>query len=531
MLKRVFVGCFILASFATAATVQVQSGDTLGEIAVRYNTSIGEIMRLNHLSDQRIRVGQELRLPLSATITVQAGDTLEAIAKRNGTSVEALRRANNLKNDSLRPGQALRLPDGGSSSNSASSTKTISVASSATYTVRSGDTLEGIGKRFGVSVDQLKAWNGLKDDALKLDQVLNTSAPRVKAPSPQASKPVSRSASPVPSVKPSNAKPASTGMVTGTGNTRTVKTVTVKPGDTLSAIAKRGGVSLETLRRLNGLTSDAIKDGQTLKISEIKPVVSSAPKKPAVTKPAVTRISASPSNTKKPNLTVKPNPVKPAVSSQPSVASAKKPAVVIPAKPTPSGSKPVVVTVKPALPADVQPSAPQPMDEGAAAPAPTAPSDVLEDGTDYQIIEPNLPANVNRNEHLLWPLSGVLTSPFGYRWGKLHTGLDIAVPTGTSVYAALSGTVQFAGWNRFGYGYLVVVRGVDGRDYYYGHNSRLLVQRGQFVRQGSQISRSGSTGYSTGPHLHFEIRIGGKPRNPMAYLPSSQVQQARYAGR
>jgi murein DD-endopeptidase MepM/ murein hydrolase activator NlpD len=171
------------------------------------------------------------------------------------------------------------------------------------------------------------------------------------------------------------------------------------------------------------------------------------------------------------------------------------------------------------------------MDVSAAAAAPTAPSDMLEGTPDFQIVAPNLPKGVNRFERLLWPISGILTSRFGYRWGRLHTGLDIATPTGTSVYAALSGTVQFAGWNSFGYGYLVVIRGVDNRDYYYAHNSRLLVKRGQFVAQGKLISRSGSTGNSTGPHLHFEVRIGGQARNPLAYLPSSQVLQARYAGK
>jgi murein DD-endopeptidase MepM/ murein hydrolase activator NlpD len=171
------------------------------------------------------------------------------------------------------------------------------------------------------------------------------------------------------------------------------------------------------------------------------------------------------------------------------------------------------------------------MDVSAAAVAPTAPSDMLEGTPDFQIVAPNLPKGVNRFERLLWPISGILTSRFGYRWGRLHTGLDIATPSGTSVYAALSGTVQFAAWNSFGYGYLVVIRGVDNRDYYYAHNSRLLVKRGQFIAQGKLISRSGNTGNSTGPHLHFEVRIGGKARNPLAYLPSSQVLQARYAGK
>ncbi len=137
-------------------------------------------------------------------------------------------------------------------------------------------------------------------------------------------------------------------------------------------------------------------------------------------------------------------------------------------------------------------------------------------------------------ERLLWPLQGTLTSFYGYRRLRIgrshfHTGLDIAAPRGTPVYAALSGRVEQAGWSRVGYGKLVIIRGWDGRRYYYGHNSRLLVRVGQWVNQGTAISRVGSTGYATGPHLHFEVRVGGHTRNPLAYLPRSQVQFARYA--
>jgi murein DD-endopeptidase MepM/ murein hydrolase activator NlpD len=130
-------------------------------------------------------------------------------------------------------------------------------------------------------------------------------------------------------------------------------------------------------------------------------------------------------------------------------------------------------------------------------------------------------------ERPLWPMMGVITQRFSYRGPKRgHAGLDLAAPTGTPIYAALSGTVTFSGWNVFGYGQLVTVRGIDGRDYYYAHNSRRLVSKGQRVRQGQMISRVGSTGNSTGPHLHFEIRSGSAIVNPSALLPSSRLRQA-----
>lgn len=135
-------------------------------------------------------------------------------------------------------------------------------------------------------------------------------------------------------------------------------------------------------------------------------------------------------------------------------------------------------------------------------------------------------------ERVLWPLAGVITTRYSYCGkGCGHAGLDIAAPTGTPVYAAVGGTVTASGWNVFGYGNLVIVRGAGGRDYYYAHNSSLLVRVGQTVRQGQVIARVGSTGNSSGPHLHFEVRGGGALVNPLALLPSSQALQAAYRGR
>jgi murein DD-endopeptidase MepM/ murein hydrolase activator NlpD len=133
------------------------------------------------------------------------------------------------------------------------------------------------------------------------------------------------------------------------------------------------------------------------------------------------------------------------------------------------------------------------------------------------------------SERPLWPVQGIITQGYGGRYG--HTGLDIAAPVGTPVYAALSGRVNYASWNPFGYGNFIKITGNDGREYCYAHNSRLYVRVGQIVHQGQLISRVGSTGHSTGPHLHFEIRIGGNVRSPMAYLPGSRVMLAQYRGR
>ncbi len=116
-----------------------------------------------------------------------------------------------------------------------------------------------------------------------------------------------------------------------------------------------------------------------------------------------------------------------------------------------------------------------------------------------------------------WPARGSITSRFGRRWGELHTGLDIAVPRGTTVKAADSGVVSFAGWNG-GYGYCVIINHKNGYQTLYGHNSKLSVKVGQDISKGQKIASSGSTGRSTGPHVHFEVRKNGVPQNPQKYL-------------
>jgi murein DD-endopeptidase MepM/ murein hydrolase activator NlpD len=117
----------------------------------------------------------------------------------------------------------------------------------------------------------------------------------------------------------------------------------------------------------------------------------------------------------------------------------------------------------------------------------------------------------------VWPVNGVLTSGFGWRWGRMHEGIDIAVPTGTPVVAVAAGTVIYAGWMG-GYGNLVVVDHGGGLATAYGHNSGFAAGGGQSVAQGQVVAYSGSTGHSTGPHVHFEVRVNGSPVDPLGYL-------------
>jgi murein DD-endopeptidase MepM/ murein hydrolase activator NlpD len=118
---------------------------------------------------------------------------------------------------------------------------------------------------------------------------------------------------------------------------------------------------------------------------------------------------------------------------------------------------------------------------------------------------------------LIYPVNGTFTSPFGMRWGRLHAGIDISAPTGTPIRAADSGRVAIAGWTG-GYGQYTCIQHTGSMSTCYGHQSRIGVSSGQGVRQGQVIGAVGNTGNSTGPHLHFEVRINGNPVDPMGYL-------------
>ena len=117
------------------------------------------------------------------------------------------------------------------------------------------------------------------------------------------------------------------------------------------------------------------------------------------------------------------------------------------------------------------------------------------------------------------PLKGSFryTSGFGMRWGRMHKGTDFAAPHGTPIYATADGVVTHAGWLS-GYGRLVKIQHEFGIETRYAHNSKLFVKKGQRVSRGQKISAMGNTGRSTGTHLHYEVRVGGKAVNPMIYI-------------
>ncbi|MBR1579894.1 MAG: peptidoglycan DD-metalloendopeptidase family protein [Selenomonadaceae bacterium] len=124
------------------------------------------------------------------------------------------------------------------------------------------------------------------------------------------------------------------------------------------------------------------------------------------------------------------------------------------------------------------------------------------------------------NVPAIWPTTGVVTSPYGLRWGgtDFHPGMDIANDMGTPIVATADGIVVVAGWNSGGYGNMVDIDHGNGIMTRYGHASQVLVSAGQYVKRGQIIALMGSTGFSTGPHVHYEVHVNGQRVNPISYL-------------
>jgi murein DD-endopeptidase MepM/ murein hydrolase activator NlpD len=176
------------------------------------------------------------------------------------------------------------------------------------------------------------------------------------------------------------------------------------------------------------------------------------------------------------------------------------------------------------LPGGVPPAPPPPEPE--PAPAPAEPAAPVIDAPAAVVSAPAPPppaapafASSAYSVGFIWPVNGRLNSSFGYRSGSFHSGIDIGAPYGTAVAAAASGQVTLTVYGDYGYGNYIVVRHADGTQTLYAHLSAIYVSIGQYVGQGEAIGAVGCTGWCTGNHLHFEVKVGGGAVNPLAYLP------------
>ncbi len=149
--------------------------------------------------------------------------------------------------------------------------------------------------------------------------------------------------------------------------------------------------------------------------------------------------------------------------------------------------------------------------------ATTAPSTIVAKGSLSVSVPQSVSDEITEEISFVEPAIGVLTSPYGQRWGKTHEGIDIGGEIGTDILAADSGTVLLSRWVD-GYGNYIELEHKNGYKTIYGHCDSLLVDEGDIVSRGQKIATMGNTGNSTGPHLHFEVILNGEPQNPLDYV-------------
>ncbi|MEM6445496.1 MAG: LysM peptidoglycan-binding domain-containing M23 family metallopeptidase [Cyanobacteria bacterium P01_D01_bin.123] len=352
---------------------------------------------------------------------VRAGETLWQLSRHYGVDVDAIASANNLnRNVKLKAGQVLY----------------ILRTQGRVHVVSKGDTLNSISRRYGISVsDILRASPDVSPNKIEVGQRLTV--PNVR-PSAAPIQIAARPAAPIPALPSrtivSRSAAASTAPAPIQGNIKTPASVSpelasktlpyqAKAGDTLDGLARRYGISKQSIQRANpGTTLNSIQSGQKMRL----------PRMPGV---------------------LMHEDYSPGQENQLALLT-----------PPPSLSR------------------------------------------------PQYPSGFVR------PVTGPITSGYGWRWGRMHHGLDFGGPVGSPISSVMSGEVIFAGWDRGGYGNRVDIRHPNGMVTRYAHGHKIYVKRGQRVMQGDVIMTRGSTGRSTGPHLHFEVRYNNRSYNPLKFL-------------
>ena len=331
-------------------------------------------------------------------------------------------------------------------------------------TVRSGQTLYSLASQYGVPEKQLLSANQMRSAADVHTGRVMVIPHRVALAPDAAIKPTPVSYTPPAAHEPA----ASTGA----------RTHTVVAGDTLYSIARRYGTTVHELVAVNGLSSpESIHTGQTLRLRSdgTHPTIAAA--KTAVPGSQPTRVASLDPKVKIPAM--------PEAKEPPLASTAGAPAVpAVPTIPVIKDGNKDTATVSAAI-------------DRAADPGSTS-------GTEFR-----------------WPVRGRIIAGFGTKPnGEKNDGINLAVPEGTAVKAAEAGTVIYAGNELEGYGNLVLIRHADGWVSAYANNHDLTVKRGDKVNRGETIAHAGMTGAVSSPQVHFELRKGAKPVNPLNYLAS-----------
>ncbi len=303
--------------------------------------------------------------------------------------------------------------------------------------------------------------------------------------------------------------------------------VEVRPGDAIGTIAQRYGVGVDTLLEYNALNGHLIRPGDVLRVPLLEArggLVEPAPDPPA----GFRRHTLAPGETLSAVTQRYGITLQALVGANPDLSSLDRLPVGVELLIPPGEGLLVTLEHGVALTDLIAAYGADPVAVARAnqlrSPLDLRPGMLLFlPGVEPAAALERLAAVRERENTYIWPLHGRITSYFGRRnlgmgTAAFHRGLDIAAPTGSTIVAARSGTVTFAGWSDRGYGNLVKIRHAGGAETWYAHASRILVRVGQSVSQGQPIALVGSTGLSTGPHLHLELHVHGRAIDPLGEL-------------
>lgn len=496
-----------VANASVAPDYQVRAGDTLTAIAHKHGISLSQLVNANHLTDpDLVQINQQIRIPpfqYSSTAGQQGADYGQQAA--SSSPEEATLKDQtvfDLEKSEYTPVAAV-LPD--LRKPGASKANVVNASVAPDYQVKAGDTLTAIAHKHGISLSQLVNANQLNDpNRLQINQHIRIPA--------LASRPTVAVTSEDSQAKAELIAHSLTGgLPLEMPSEPLAKTPLVN-----AAFSGVGGSISDEVDQLN---SPAFGK------SQLEPTVLTQPQ----ADPYFQNLQTDIQRLRQKYYAQAIGQVAPMVNE-----TADK-AVPIPNQ---SANQPINPEFRPKQAAETEPRQARPVPaitraRVATVPTYVNPSESLQSVRGRQQVFPELPPLAPGENYLpnpfntstpfkgyIWPTRGVLSSGYGWRWGRMHRGIDIAAPIGTPIVASAPGFVVKAGWSRGGYGNLVDIQHADGSFTRYAHNKRILVQMGQEVKQGQQIAEMGNTGFSTGPHSHFEIHPHGKGAvNPIAFLP------------
>ncbi len=468
---------------------------------------------------------------------VRTGDTLEEIAIANNLTVAELRSLNpNIDPRTLQLGQELITAAGSAPT---AGTTTVEAAVSVVipperHAIQSGDTLEAIAIAYGMTIAELQRLNpNANPRNLQLGQeLIVTGTPQVAAAAPIAP-PVVIEAPPAPSVEVPVVEVPAAEAETPVAETSAVETVETPVAATVVAEPEVSAPAIPAPEPLAEVETSPATETPVIEVPAPPAISLAALPEPEIeTRETEAAIAAATPTEPVAELEIEPEPEPiaaalpplavplpprdPSAPPLPLVAPLARPEVLL----EPEADDPAAEAVPEAPAADLPPLAvPLPPPNSEATPLPLVAALPPPPPTPDVSIEPPPPEVPPISEGFVWPVDGVITSGYGWRWGRIHAGVDIPGPIGSPIVAVQSGTVIFAGWHDGGYGLMVEVRHDDRMVTRYAHGNEIFVSVGQAVNQGHTIMARGSTGWSTGPHLHLEVLINGEAVDPVTFLP------------